>query len=49
MADVITHDLIILGAGLAGLRAAIEASRVNKGKIDIAVITKNQLMRAHSV
>jgi len=49
MADVFTHDLIIFGAGLAGLRAAIEASRVTQGKIDIAVITKNQLMRAHSV
>ena len=49
MADVFTHDLIILGAGLAGLRAAIEASRVAHGKIDIAVISKNQLMRAHSV
>ena len=49
MADVFTHDLIILGAGLAGLRSAIEASRVAQGKIDIAVITKNQLMRAHSV
>jgi succinate dehydrogenase / fumarate reductase, flavoprotein subunit len=49
MADVITHDLIILGAGLAGLRAAIEASRVAQGKIDIAVLSKNQLMRAHSV
>ncbi len=49
MADVITHDLIIFGAGLAGLRAAIEAARMSQGKIDIAVITKNQLMRAHSV
>ncbi len=49
MADVFTHDLIIFGAGLAGLRAAIEASRVTQGKIDIAVISKNQLMRAHSV
>jgi succinate dehydrogenase / fumarate reductase, flavoprotein subunit len=49
MADVFTHDLIILGAGLAGLRAAIEASRVAQGNIDIAVIAKNQLMRAHSV
>jgi succinate dehydrogenase / fumarate reductase flavoprotein subunit len=49
MADVFTHDLIILGAGLAGLRSAIEASRITQGKIDIAVITKNQLMRAHSV
>jgi succinate dehydrogenase / fumarate reductase flavoprotein subunit len=49
MADVCTHDLIIFGAGLAGLRAAIEASRVAQGKLDIAVISKNQLMRAHSV
>jgi succinate dehydrogenase / fumarate reductase flavoprotein subunit len=49
MADVFTHDLIIFGAGLAGLRAAIEASRIAQGKIDIAVISKNQLMRAHSV
>jgi succinate dehydrogenase / fumarate reductase, flavoprotein subunit len=49
MSDVITHDLIIFGAGLAGLRAAIEASRVSHGKLDIALISKNQLMRAHSV
>ena len=49
MSDVKTHDLVILGAGLAGLRAAVEASRVAKGDIDIAVITKNQMMRAHSV
>ncbi len=49
MPDVLTHDLIIFGAGLAGLRAAIEASRVTQGKLDIAVITKNQMMRAHSV
>jgi succinate dehydrogenase / fumarate reductase, flavoprotein subunit len=49
MADVFTHDLIIFGAGLAGLRAAIEASRTAQGKLDIAVISKNQLMRAHSV
>jgi len=49
MPDVLSHDLIIFGAGLAGLRAAIEASRVAQGKIDIAVVTKNQMMRAHSV
>jgi succinate dehydrogenase / fumarate reductase, flavoprotein subunit len=49
MADVFTHDLIIFGAGLAGLRAAIEASRTSNGNLDIAVISKNQLMRAHSV
>lgn len=49
MADVFTHDLVIFGAGLAGLRAAIEASRVSRGKIDIAIVSKNHLMRAHSV
>jgi succinate dehydrogenase / fumarate reductase, flavoprotein subunit len=49
MADVSNHDLILFGAGLAGLRAAIEASRVAHGKIDIAILSKNQLMRAHSV
>lgn len=49
MSQVVTHDLIIFGAGLAGLRAAIEASRLTDGKIDIAVVTKNQMMRAHSV
>ena len=49
MADVFTHDLIVLGAGLAGLRAAIEASRVTQGNLDVALISKNQLMRAHSV
>lgn len=49
MPDIETHDLIIFGAGLAGLRAAIEASRTAPGKLDIAIISKNQLMRAHSV
>ena len=49
MSKVLTHDLVIFGAGLAGLRAAIEASRQTQGKIDIAVVTKNQMMRAHSV
>jgi len=49
MSQVVTHDLIIFGAGLAGLRAAIEASRLTNGEIDIAVVTKNQMMRAHSV
>ena len=49
MTDVFTHDIIIFGAGLAGLRAAIEASRVTQGNMDVALISKNQLMRAHSV
>ena len=49
MAKIIKHDLIVLGAGLAGLRAAVEASIVTKGKLDIGVVSKLQLMRAHSV
>jgi succinate dehydrogenase / fumarate reductase flavoprotein subunit len=47
--EVYTHDLIILGTGLAGLRAALEASQQSKGELDIAMVSKLQLMRAHSV
>jgi succinate dehydrogenase / fumarate reductase flavoprotein subunit len=43
-----THDIIIVGAGLAGLRAAVAASEVNN-KLDIAVISKNHPLRSHSV
>ena len=47
--EVYTHDLVILGTGLAGLRAALEASQQSKGELDIALVSKLQLMRAHSV
>ena len=47
--EVYNHDLIILGTGLAGLRAALEAAQVSKGNLDIALVSKLQLMRAHSV
>ncbi|MEO0270307.1 MAG: succinate dehydrogenase/fumarate reductase flavoprotein subunit [candidate division WOR-3 bacterium] len=43
------YDLIILGSGLAGLRAALEASRKSDGKVKIALISKVQLIRSHSV
>jgi succinate dehydrogenase flavoprotein subunit len=43
-----THDIIIVGAGLAGLRAAVAASEVND-KLDIAVISKHHPLRSHSV
>jgi len=49
MVETLEHDIVIVGSGLAGLRAAIEAARVSGGKLDIAVITKLQAMRAHSV
>ncbi len=49
MAAALEHDLLILGTGIAGLRAALEALRLSQGKLDIALISKIQLMRAHSV
>ncbi len=39
------HDVLIIGAGLAGLRAALEA----QGKADAAVISKVHPLRSHSV
>jgi len=47
--DIISCDVVIVGSGLAGLRAAIEAARAARGKISIAVVTKTQPMRSHSV
>lgn len=43
-----SHDIVIVGAGLAGLRAAVEAAEVS-GKLDIAVISKLHPLRSHSV
>ena len=48
MTDTIEHDVIIVGSGLAGLRAAIEAAKTSR-KLSIAVISKVQVMRSHSV
>jgi succinate dehydrogenase / fumarate reductase flavoprotein subunit len=42
------HDIVIVGSGLAGLRAAISAAEVGKD-IEIAVISKVYPMRSHSV
>ncbi len=49
MTEVLTYDVVIVGSGIAGLRAAIEAARVSNDKCNIAVITKVQAMRSHSV
>lgn len=49
MVESLKHDVVIIGSGIAGLRAAIEAAKVSKGKADIAVVTKVQAMRSHSV
>lgn len=49
MVETHRHDVVIVGSGIAGLRAAIEAARVSNGKLDIAIVTKVQAMRSHSV
>lgn len=49
MTEILSYDVVIIGSGIAGLRAAIEAARVSEGKCNIAVITKVQAMRSHSV
>ncbi|HEY6949964.1 MAG TPA: FAD-binding protein, partial [Nitrososphaeraceae archaeon] len=48
MTDHITHDVLIIGTGLAGLRAAISCAMRNE-KLSIGVVSKVQVMRSHSV
>jgi succinate dehydrogenase / fumarate reductase flavoprotein subunit len=43
------HGVVILGTGLAGLRAAVEISIQTRGMADIAIVSKVQVMRSHSV
>jgi succinate dehydrogenase / fumarate reductase flavoprotein subunit len=42
---IASHDVVIVGAGLAGMRAAVEAARVG---VDVAVVTKLHPVRSHS-
>jgi len=44
-----THDVLILGTGLAGLRAAVEISIRTRGTANIGIVSKVQVMRSHSV
>jgi succinate dehydrogenase / fumarate reductase flavoprotein subunit len=46
--ETVVHDIVILGGGIAGLRAAIAAAEVSD-KLSIAVISKVQPLRSHSV
>jgi len=46
--ETLTHDVVIVGAGLAGLRAAVAAAEFSS-KIDIAVISKVYPVRSRSV
>jgi succinate dehydrogenase / fumarate reductase flavoprotein subunit len=47
--ETIYHDIVILGSGIAGLRAAVEIKRKYGDKLDVGIISKLQLMRSHSV
>ena len=40
-----THDVVVVGAGLAGMRAAIAA---HEAGVDVALVTKLHPVRSHS-
>jgi succinate dehydrogenase / fumarate reductase flavoprotein subunit len=44
--ELVSHDILIVGGGLAGLRAAIEAKRSGR---DVAILSKVHPLRSHSV
>jgi len=43
---LVTHDIIVVGGGLAGMRAAIEAA---KAGLNVAIVSKVYPVRSHSV
>ncbi|MFP3402729.1 MAG: FAD-binding protein, partial [Acidilobus sp.] len=47
--DTIYHDIVIVGSGIAGLRAAVEIKRRYGDKLNVGMVSKVQLMRSHSV
>ncbi len=44
--ELLSHDILIIGGGLAGLRAAIEAKKAGR---DVAIVSKVHPLRSHSV
>src|SRR2546427_2225267 len=46
--EIRSHDILLVGGGGAGLRAAIAAAEVNP-KLSIAVVSKVYPMRSHTV
>ena len=42
------HDILIVGAGLAGMRAAV-AAQSSQGHLDVAILSKVHPVRSHSV
>jgi succinate dehydrogenase / fumarate reductase flavoprotein subunit len=49
MTESIVHDVVIFGTGLAGLRAAVEIARKMGNSVNMGLVSKVQLNRAHSV
>jgi succinate dehydrogenase / fumarate reductase flavoprotein subunit len=45
---MIEHDVVIIGGGLAGSRAAVEIARIDP-RLSVAVIAKTHPIRSHSV
>src|SRR5271156_5261371 len=48
MLDISSHDIVLVGGGGAGLRAAIAISETNP-KLSVAVVSKVYPMRSHTV
>ncbi|MFP6605124.1 MAG: FAD-binding protein, partial [Myxococcota bacterium] len=48
MPEIARHDIIIVGGGAAGLRAAIAAAEADPGA-SIALVSKVYPMRSHTV
>ncbi len=44
--EILSHDILVIGGGLAGLRVAIEAKKCGQ---DVAVLSKVHPLRSHSV
>lgn len=44
--ELLSHDILVIGGGLAGLRAAIEAKKTGQ---DVAILSKVHPLRSHSV
>ena len=47
--ETLKFDVVIVGSGLAGMRAALQAARASEGKLRIALLSKLHAMRSHSV
>lgn len=47
--ESVDTDVVVLGSGIAGLRAAIEFDRLSGGKFEVSILSKVQVMRSHSV